>query len=82
MFANDPCEYFKSAIITSSQSCSFFSSSTRYGLITVNSPDKLDLTYKFWYVGSIHGDTPVIFAIVAVGAIAITFEFLMPCFFT
>ena len=42
--------------------------------MTVNSPDKLDLTNKFWYVGSMDWATPQILEMVAVGAIAMTFE--------
>src|SRR5689334_132698 len=64
--------------MTSSHRFSFFRSSTRYWLMTVNSPDRFDLTYRFWYVGSIDCDTPVMFAIVAVGAIAMVLLLRMP----
>jgi len=36
-----------------------------YGLMTVNSPDRFDFTYRFWYVGSIDWETPVVLAMVA-----------------
>ena len=45
----------------------------------MNSPDKLDLTYKFWNVGSIQAETPIMFEIVAVGAMATQLEFRIPC---
>src|SRR5882672_3659292 len=64
--------------MTSSHSPSFFRSSTRYWLMTVNSPDRFDLTYRFWYVGSIDCDTPVMLAMVAVGAIAMVLLLRMP----
>jgi hypothetical protein len=44
----------------------------------VNSPDKFDLTNRFWYVGSMLGVIPQMLEIVAVGAIAIVFELRMP----
>ncbi|CFO06317.1 Uncharacterised protein [Bordetella pertussis] len=45
----------------------------------MNSPERFDLTYKFWKVGSMHADAPMILEIVAVGAIAMQFELRMPC---
>ncbi|MNH42881.1 hypothetical protein D3C79_1046710 [compost metagenome] len=48
-------------------------------MTTVNSPDRLDLTYRFWKVGSMQADTPMMFEMVAVGAIAMQFELRMPC---
>lgn len=48
-------------------------------MTTVNSPDRFDFTYRFWKVGSIQADTPMMFEIVAVGAIATQFELRMPC---
>ncbi|MNT26196.1 hypothetical protein D3C72_1617550 [compost metagenome] len=47
-------------------------------MISVNSPDRFDFTYRFWNVGSIQADTPMMFEIVAVGAIATQFELRMP----
>src|SRR5690349_12914766 len=64
--------------MTSSHSPRAFRSSTRYWLMTVNSPDRFDLTYRFWYVGSIDCDTPVMLAMVAVGAIAMVLLLRMP----
>src|SRR5689334_17830484 len=68
--------------MTSSHRPSFLRSSTRYWLMTVNSPDRFDLTYRFWYVGSIDCDTPVMLAIVAVGAIAMVLLLRMPTVLT
>src|SRR5688572_21845627 len=64
--------------MTSSHRPSFLRSFTRYWLMTVNSPDRFDLTYRFWYVGSIDCDTPVMLAMVAVGAIAMVLLLRMP----
>ena len=44
----------------------------------MNSPDRFDFTYRFWNVGSMQADTPMMFEIVAVGAIATQFELRMP----
>src|SRR4051812_35719326 len=68
--------------MTSSHSPSFLRSFTRYWLMTVNSPDRFDFTYRFWYVGSIDCDTPVLLAMVAVGAIAMVLLLRMPMVFT
>src|SRR5438128_627362 len=68
--------------MTGSHRFRFFRSSTRYWLMTVNSPDRFDFTYRFWYVGSMDCDTPVMLAIVAVGAIAIVLLLRMPVVFT
>src|SRR5581483_3027458 len=57
---------------------SFFRSFTRYSLTTVNSPERFDLTYRFWYAGSIDCDTPVMLAMVAVGAMAMVLLVRMP----
>src|SRR3546814_14636653 len=65
-----PSKYLRSCAITSSHRPRPLRSLTRYSLTTVNSPDRFDLTYRFWYVGSIDCDTPVMLAMVAVGAIA------------
>jgi hypothetical protein len=51
-------------------------------LTTVNSPDRFDFTYRFWYVGSMDWETPVMLAMVAVGAMAMTLELRMPRVFT
>ena len=45
----------------------------------MKSPERLDLAKRFLYVGSMHGEVPMMFAIVAVGAIASTLELRMPC---
>src|SRR3546814_8174109 len=63
-----PSKYLRSCAITSSHRPRPLRSLTRYSLTTVNSPDRFDLTYRFWYVGSIDCDTPVMLAMVAVGA--------------
>ena len=44
----------------------------------MKSPDRFDFANRFLYVGSMQGEVPMMFAIVAVGAIAITFELRMP----
>src|SRR3990172_8650690 len=82
ILASEPSKYLRSAIITSSHRLSFLRSLTRNSFTTVNSPDRFDLTYRFWYVGSMHCDRPVMLAMVAVGAIARQFEFLMPTCWT
>ncbi len=46
----------------------------------VNSPERLDLTKRCLYIGSIDWVTPVILEIVAVGAIAIVLLLRMPYF--
>ncbi len=56
-----------------------FRSRTRYGLRIVKSPDRFDFAKRFLYIGSMHGEVPTMFAIVAVGAIASTLEFRIPC---
>src|ERR1700712_5030891 len=73
-----PSKYFRSETMTSSHKPRSFKSRTRYSFTTVNSPDKFDFTYRFWNVGSIQDDTPMMFEIVAVGAIATQFELRMP----
>src|SRR5690242_14636475 len=78
MRARLPSKYLRSATMTSSQSPSFFRSATRYSLTTVNSPDRFDFTNRFWNVGSIDAETPMMLAIVAVGAIAMQLELRMP----
>src|SRR3954469_10139657 len=78
MRARLPSKYLRSAIITSSHSPAFFRSLTRYSLVTVNSPDRFDLTNRFWYVGSMLADTPMMLAMVAGGAMARQFELRMP----
>ena len=82
IFCTEPSKCFRSLTITASQRSRSFNARTRYGLITVNSPDRFDFTYKFWNVGSIDWDTPQMLEIVAVGAIAITFELRIPSFWT
>ena len=42
------------------------------------SPDRLDLANRFLYIGSMHGEVPMMLAIVAVGAIASTLELRIP----
>src|SRR5690606_11931919 len=78
ILARLPSKYLRSEIMTSSHRPRAFRSRTRYSLISVNSPDRFDLTYRFWYVGSIQADTPMMFEMVAVGAIATQFELRMP----
>src|SRR3546814_2027404 len=73
-----PSKYLRSCAITSSHRPRPLRSLTRYSLTTVNSPDRFDLTYRFWYVGSIDCDTPVMLAMVAVGAIAMVLLLRMP----
>ncbi len=64
--------------MTSSQIPSDFSSRTRYSLTTVNSPERFDLTKRFWNVGSILAETPTMLEMVAVGAMATQFELRIP----
>src|SRR5471030_3087659 len=45
----------------------------------MNSPERLDLTKRFLYVGSMQGEVAVMFEIVAVGAMARTLLLRMPC---
>src|SRR5690606_12023932 len=78
ILARLPSKYLRSEIMTESHRPRALRSRTRYGLITVNSPDRFDFTYRFWYVGSIDCDTPVMLAMVAVGAMAMMFELRMP----
>src|SRR5918992_5472622 len=82
IFESDPSKYLRSAIMTSSHRLSFFRSRTRNSLTTVNSPDRFDFTYRFWYVGSMHCESPVMLAMVAVGAIARQLELRIPTCFT
>src|SRR5512141_1979502 len=74
IFVSDPSKYLRSEIITSSHRLRAFRSLTRYSLTIVNSPERFDLTKMFWYDGSMHADTPMMFEIVAVGAIVTRFE--------
>ena len=46
--------------------------------MTVNSPDRLDLTDKLPKQGSIEASTPMMLEMVAVGAIATQLELRMP----
>ncbi len=46
--------------------------------MTVNSPERLDFTYRLENCGSIDCATPVMLAMVAVGAIAMQLELRMP----
>src|SRR5437763_12960367 len=75
---SEPSKYFRSLIMTSSHRPRAFRSHTRYELISVNSPDRFDFTYRFWKVGSMQADTPLMFEVVAVRAIATQFELRMP----
>src|SRR5690606_10166286 len=78
IFARLPSKYFRSEIMTSSHKPRAFKSRTRYAFISVDSPNKFELTYRFWYVGSIQAETPMMLEIVAVGAIATQLELRMP----
>src|ERR1700752_2188688 len=78
IFCTEPSKYLRSWVITSSHRPSFFRSLTRYSLTTVNSPERFDFTCRFWYVGSIDCDTPVMLAMVAVGAMAMVLLLRMP----
>jgi hypothetical protein len=51
-----------------------FRSRTEDGLSTTRSPDGSDSANRFSYIGSMRGEVPVMFAIVAAGAIARTLE--------
>ncbi len=75
---SDPSKYFRSDTITSSHRSRAFRSRTRASFTTVKSPDMFDFTYRFRYVGSIDCATPLMLEIVAVGAIAMMFEFRTP----
>src|SRR3954466_8980962 len=77
IFARLPSKYLRSATITSSQRPSRLRSLTRYSLTTVNSPERFDLTYRFWNVGSMHADTSTMFEMVAVGAMEMQLELRM-----
>src|SRR5262245_18594627 len=57
-----PSKYLRSETITSSHRPARVRSATRYSLVTVNSPDRFDFTYRFWYVGSSEADTPMMLA--------------------
>ena len=54
-------------------------SRTRCSLSRVKSPPRLALTKRFLYIGSMHGDEPMMFEMVAVGAMARTLLLRMPC---
>src|SRR3984885_485130 len=77
-----PSKYFRSDTMTSSQSPRALRSRTRKSFTTVKSPDMFDLTNRFLLLVSIDCDTPQMLEIVAVGAMANTFEFRMPVFLT
>ena len=76
---SEPSKCFRSMTITSSHRPARFRSRTRYSLTIVNSPDRFDLTDRLPNDGSIEALTPMMFEIVAVGAIATQFELRMPC---
>ena len=78
MGPNDPSKYLRSATITSSHNPSALRSRTKASLTTVNSPDRFDLTYRFWYVGSMLAETPTMLEMVAVGAMATQLELRIP----
>src|SRR4051812_47960411 len=77
---NSPSKYLRLSIISWFQRPRALRSFTRNGLRTMNSPERLDLTNRFLYVGSMQGLVAVMFEIVAVGAIARQLELRMPCF--
>src|SRR5436190_10400890 len=72
MSFNSPSKYFRLSIISWFQSPRDFKSFTRKGFSTMNSPERLDLTKRFLYVGSMQGEVAVMLEIVAVGAMART----------
>src|SRR5882757_5956063 len=72
MSFNSPSKYLRLSIISWFQRPRALRSFTRKGFRTMNSPERLDLTKRFLYVGSMQGDVAVMFEIVAVGGIART----------
>src|ERR1035438_3063560 len=74
MSPSSPSKYFRLSIMSWSQRPRALRSLTRKGLSTMNSPERFDLTKRFLYVGSMHGDVFVMFEIVAVGAMARTLQ--------
>src|SRR5690554_4549863 len=66
--------------MTSSHRPRALSSATSDSLTTVNSPDRFDFTYRLRYSGSMLADTPMMLAMVAVGAMAMQLELRMPYF--
>ena len=78
----EPSWYLRLLTMSSSHKPRSLSCSTRYSFTTTKSPERFDLAYRFLYVGSIDWLTPVMFAIVAVGAMAMVLLFRMPCFFS
>src|SRR5882757_4754146 len=80
MSFSSPSKYFRLSIISWFQRPRALRSFTRKGFNTMNSPERLDLTNRFLYVGSMQGEVAVMFEIVAVGAIARTLLLRMPCF--
>src|SRR6218665_619805 len=67
---SEPLKCLSSMIITSSHRPRRLRSRTRPALITVNSPDRLDLTDRLPNDGSIDASTPTMLEMVAVGAMA------------
>src|SRR6218665_3352798 len=71
---SEPLQSLRSMIITSSHRPRRLRSRTRPPLITLNSPDRLDLTDRLPNDGSIDASTPTMLEMVAVGAMATQLE--------